>query len=344
MDLETISEQINEKNSILTPYLLCWYDGKREEKHSYLINKNIQITILKIMKDICIRKYKGYKIYLHNFSKFDGIFLIKYLSEIGKCKPIIHKDKILSFKFKPNWKKDFSYITFLDSYLMLPSSLKNLSYSFKINNPKDLFPILFNDINYKGVVPNFIFFKGISLEEYLDYKNSFDKTIWEFKEEAIKYCIIDCVSLFQVLNKFSILIWDKFKLNIQDYPTLPSLAFAIFRSKYLKFLSIYQISGQIDKDIREGYTGGSTDMFIPQFNVLNNSAQAKKLYAYDINSLYPFVMKEYPYPVGNPTYFEGDITKSESNPFGFFYCRIQTPDNLKHPILQIHHKTEGGRR
>lgn len=46
MDLETISEQINEKNSILSPYLLCWYDGKRDEKHSYLINKNIQITIL----------------------------------------------------------------------------------------------------------------------------------------------------------------------------------------------------------------------------------------------------------------------------------------------------------
>lgn len=285
------------------------------------------------MKDICIRKYKGYKIYLHNFSKFDQIFLIKYLSEIGKCKPIIHKgaNAIISFRFKPNWKKDFSYITFLDSYLMLPSSLKNLSKSFSVDNPKDLFPILFNDINYQGLVPDFNYFIGISLEEYNEYKDSFKDKIWNFKEESIKYCILDCISLFQVLNKFSTLIWDKFKLNIINYPTLPSLAFAIFRSKYLKFLSIHQISGKIERDIRQGYTGGSTDMFIPIL------PKGKKIYVYDVNSLYPFVMKNNQYPVGSPTYFEGDILKTDSNPFGFFYANITSPDYLNHPILQLHY-------
>ncbi len=55
-------------------------------------------------------------------------------------------------------------------------------------------------------------------------------------------------------------------------------------------------------------------------------------------------MKEFKYPIGNPTYFEGDINKTESNPFGFFYCNIQAPSNLLHPILQLHHKTEGGVR
>lgn len=28
------------------------------------------------MLDICKKKYKNYRIYLHNFSKFDGYFLI----------------------------------------------------------------------------------------------------------------------------------------------------------------------------------------------------------------------------------------------------------------------------
>ena|ERR1700689_2177878 len=69
-----------------------------------------------------------------------------------------------------------------------------------------------------------------------------------------------------------------------------------------------------------------------------------KIYVYDVNSLYPFVMREYPYPVGNPIYFEGNILKTENNPFGFFYVNIQIPLDLKHPILQIHHKTEGGMR
>ena len=331
MDIETISTERDVNSSVLSPYLLCWYDGKRDEKHSYLINKNMQITIQDVMRDICIRKYKGYKIYLHNFAKFDGIFLIKYLAEIGKCNPVIHKGKIISFRKKPNWKKDFSYITFLDSYLMLPSSLKKLSESFNVDNPKDLFPILFNLINYKGDVPNFDYFKGVSLFEYLEYKNQFINKVWDFKEESIKYCNLDCVSLFQVLSKFSNLIYLKYSLNITDYPTLPSLAFAIFISKYLKFSNIYQISGKIDKDIREGYTGGSTDMYIPK------PPKGIKIHVYDVNSLYPSVMLNYKYPIGNPTYFEGDILKDNINPYGFFYCKITTPQNLKNPILQIHY-------
>lgn len=44
-------------------------------------------------------------------------------------------------------------------------------------------------------------------------------------------------------------------------------------------------------------------------------------------------------PTGIPTYFEGDIRKIDSNAFGFFYCKIIAPDNLKHPIIQTHVKT-----
>src|ERR1700674_1948922 len=92
------------------------------------------------------------------------------------------------------------------------------------------------------------------------------------------------------------------------------------------------LSGKIAKNIRKGYTGGATDMYIPK--LLNY----KKLYAYDINSLYPYVMKQHMYPIGNPTYFEGNILKIDPNAFGFFYCKIIAPDNLLHPILQLHHK------
>jgi len=76
-------------------------------------------------------------------------------------------------------------------------------------------------------------------------------------------------------------------------------------------------------------------MFIPKGN---------NIHVYDVNSLYPFVMKEFKYPVGRPTYFDGNILKLDPNAFGFFYCKIQTPKNLKHPILQIHHKTNNGLR
>jgi hypothetical protein len=52
-------------------------------------------------------------------------------------------------------------------------------------------------------------------------------------------------------------------LNINNYPTLPSLALGIFRSKYLSNDLIPNLIGQIFNDIKESYTGGSTDMIIP---------------------------------------------------------------------------------
>ena len=65
----------------------------------------------------------------------------------------------------------------MDSYLILPSSLKNLSNSFNIDSPKDLFPVKLNNINYQGVVPDIKYFNNISLEEYNGYKEQFQDKI-----------------------------------------------------------------------------------------------------------------------------------------------------------------------
>jgi len=69
-----------------------------------------------------------------------------------------------------------------------------------------------------------------------------------------------------------------------------------------------------------------------------------KVYGYDVNALYPYVMSEYPMPVGHPKHFIGDIFKHDPNAFGFFYCDVETPNNLEHPIIQLHHKTNDGIR
>src|ERR1700687_5795659 len=152
------------------------------------------------------------------------------------------------------------------------------------------------------------------------------------KDETIKYCEIDCISLYQIIVKFNDLIFKQFNINIHKYPTLSSLAFAIFRSNFMKDENIPQLSGQIAKDIRQSYTGGAVDMYIPRPPVNT------EIYAYDVNSLYPSRMKDCPIPIGKPTLFEGDIRSVDSNAFGFFYCNIIAPDNLRHPILQTHVK------
>lgn len=47
-----------------------------------------------------------------NFSKFDGIFLLKYLADIVICNPIIHERKLISIQFAYN----DHVIHFRDSY------------------------------------------------------------------------------------------------------------------------------------------------------------------------------------------------------------------------------------
>jgi len=96
--------------------------------------------------------------------------------------------------------------------------------------------------------------------------------------------------------------------------------------------------GQTAKNIRLSYTGGSTDMFIP-FN-----SNLELVYGYDINSLYPAVMQNKNFPIGNPTYFEGDIRKYDAESFGFFQCKVVAPTDLNHPIIQLHVKTKAGTR
>ena len=58
------------------------------------------------------------------------------------------------------------------------------------------------------------------------------------------------------------------------------------------------------------------------------------VYCYDVNSLYPYVMSTMEMPIGKPIAFDGDIRSVISDAYGFFYCKIATPEYLEHPILQ----------
>ena len=199
-----------------------------------------------------------------------------------------------------------------------------------------MFPYLFvkNNLDYIGNVPDFSYFTNITLDQYTEYCNNYSNN-WNLREATINYCLQDCVSLYQVLDKFNNYIFDLYKLNIVDYPTLPSLSFAIYRSHYLEKNTIAQLSGQIFNHIKQSYTGGAVDSYIPE---------GKNIYAYDVNSLYPYVMLSNPMPVGSPTYFQGDITLKNPQAFGFFNCKVTSPTNLKNPIIQTHIQTKNGIR
>jgi hypothetical protein len=117
-----------------------------------------------------IRKYDKYRIYFHNFSYFDGVFMLRVLSKISNKISIKQRDgRIISISFKYLVGKNYYTLFFHDSLLILPQSLDKLAKSFEVEN-KARFPILFLNntsinLDYKGLVPELKYFVKTSEKE-----------------------------------------------------------------------------------------------------------------------------------------------------------------------------------
>jgi hypothetical protein len=168
LDIETFV-----KDTIFIPFCICIYDGKLSSYYYLSDYKSPEDLILDCLRSIMIRKYNGYNVYIHNLSKFDIIFLFKYLVKLGEVSPIIHNGRIISinFSFGDNYRLHFK-----DSYLILLDSLRELTKSFNVETQKSIFPHFFineNNLNYVGKVPDFKYFDKINKNDYNNYRKNF---------------------------------------------------------------------------------------------------------------------------------------------------------------------------
>ena len=336
MDLET-----RNVDGVMIPYCISVYDGKNKES-IYLddcINEKFMMKLA--VEWLLTRKYDKQKVYLHNFSRFDVAFLLSTLSsESIKLEPVVRDGRFLNLKL--SYGKRYK-IHFRDSLLILPFPLDLLTKAFNVEK-KRIFPFSFVNqknvpLDYVGPIPAYNFFdkEKLSYQEYLDYSKNYNND-WSLKKECIRYCEQDCISLHQVILKFSKEIWKKERVDVIKYPSLSSLAFAIFRTNYLNDSKIPLIVGEAYNFLHASYTGGAVDVYKPR------NDKGTKVYRYDVNSLFPNVMASMDMPVGNPTYFEGDIEKVDPNSYGFYEVDIISPKYTKYPILQVKAKTNNGVR
>jgi hypothetical protein len=173
MDLET--RVINE---VMSSYCVSIYDGKKV-KSFYLCNYSGATAENDMLKDSILylmrRKYHNYRIYLHNFSRFDAVFLLRVMSELSdQIKPIMRNGQFLDLRLK--FAKKYN-LFFRDSLLLLPSSLRSLAKNFEVEN-KGIFPYKFVNnkeisLNYIGPVPDLKYFDGITEDEYNSYSRNF---------------------------------------------------------------------------------------------------------------------------------------------------------------------------
>jgi hypothetical protein len=346
IDIETVL--IDNKQ---VPYLICGYSNGKYI-HSYandLSKESIGLMFKEFIGKMLTFKSVN-KVYAHNLSGFDGILLLNHLLDYENsttAKPMLFNNKLISIGFEIKDPNDKSIkpktrtIVFKDSLLMLPMALRNLCSAFNVKTVKTNFPFNLSDINYSGEFPSFDSWTGLTQSQYEEIQNEHGNKPWSFKDESIKYCKIDCLALYEVLCQFNDLVYSEFSLNIHNPLTLPALAMKIYKAHYMSKNTIYQMLGNVEKDIRESYTGGAVDVYITN-NTYNTSDE--KLYYYDVNSLYPTVMSTMEMPIGKPIAFEGDIRSVDPEAFGFFYCEITSPYYIEHPILQRRIKTKDGTR
>jgi len=261
-----------------------------------------------VLKILCLAQRERLTIYFHNFSRFDGIILLKHLAyhhKNLKLKPLMRNNRLYELVVYSDNKMLFR---FRDSLNLLPGKLSSLG-----NN-------LCPDLGPKGSIS--IPYDKLKVEDLIPHKR-----------ELLDYMKQDIRLLGGVMLKAQEIYWEVYQVDIESKITLPSLALSIFRSKYydVSNFPIHIPNKNEDTFIRRAYYGGHADTYKPY---------GEDLYYYDVNSLYPFVMKEFPMPGGEPVWHSNLQNKDLDSMFGFIEAYVVCPKTIKKPFLPYRDKND----
>lgn len=192
-----------------------------------------------------------------------------------KLKPLVRNHRLYEISVYSGKKRLFRL---RDSLNLLPGSLRSLA--------KNLCP----ELGDKGSIP---------------YSEIDESHLVSMKDSLIDYMKQDILLLGGVMQKAQRIYYDLFRVDIVTKITVSALALSIFRIQYYneEFWPIYIPNKNEDTFIRRSYYGGHTDTYKPY---------GENLYYYDVNSLYPFVMKEFPMPGGEPVWHSNLVSLAPS--------------------------------
>lgn len=362
LDIETYTINMNENKA----YAIGFYVKGNVETFYVNESLNSDILIKECLDKMLTEKYSGYTFYVHNLGGYDNYYIIPVLlkcinlyPEIYSWKAIFRDERVIGIKvtkkvkkYKEDDKKDkkgkkntgdkneeFYFKTYsiriVDSYTLLAAPLNELCVTFNTEVRKSVFPYSFihkNNLFYVGKKPDIEFFKviikdkvtGINREELMDINeyNQIKSNNWSVKEETLDYLANDLVSLYEVIEKFSKDVYINYKVHVVESLTISGLTMDVFlRNYYRKSDNIPLIKQKsIYNDIKKSYYGGITEVYKPY---------GKKLYLYDVNSLYPFAALN-AMPGINCIYRDNinmNFSELKDNIFGFFHCKVNAPKN-----------------
>lgn len=149
--------------------------------------------------------------------------------------------------------------------------------------------------------------------------------ITKITPELLTYLESDCVGLYESLEK--LFSWPLIK-KAGPAKSLASQSLRVLRTTLKK--PIAALSRSWDQRIRRAYAGGRTEIFRCTFESMG---EGHRLKCYDVNSLYPYVMRENEYP--NTVDYETD--EFEKDKPGFWECEVDVPRDMHIPPIGVVH-------
>ncbi len=267
------------------------YDGN---KYRYFL------TAEEMFRYILRPIYKNYRFYAHFGGRYDYLFLLEYLFNNRDKYAIeltFQSSRILYMKvtdktYYDSKSKTYPYVWyFLDSYSLLPTSLKKLSKSFNVKHQKKEF----------------------------DFTEDLKVT-----RELLEYLEYDVKGLYEIIHKFAESI-SKFDTRLRM--TIASQSQDIFFNNFSNRLIFG--NRKYENIERQAYYGGRTEVIKRKYD------KEKPLYYYDINSLYPYIMKTKIIPFGTPHKIINPKINKLNEYEGIAYATIENYDYI--PIIPKRH-------
>ena len=176
----------------------------------------------------------------HNFGKYDGSFVLKWLLERGvRCAPLMKGGKIISLRA--------GKVVFIDSLNFLPMALSRLPKTFGLTDvlKKGYFPHFFNTVanqDYVGPIPEARYYGPNRM--YTEARAAFmewhakqvrDGVVFDFRKELLEYCRSDVDILRRCCLEFRRLFMEMTD-GVDPFLslTIASACIRAFRTNFLK--------------------------------------------------------------------------------------------------------------
>lgn len=302
------------------------------------------------LEDMCAHIFsynKSFKVYAHFGGGFDFLFLLQSIFsgdtyEVHKIIPRGDGSILLFFQVHDKRNPKVK-ITFVDSNAALPYKLADLCAKFDPKNKKDA--------NFDSAM------------------------IDEVTPEVIEYCKMDCISLWEIIDKFrksplieptgmKLTVASQAMATFQTFLKDPiqSLYFLTssdrfkaplqqekanaYRFRYDWWIRGHRCAPIVVNDkvehtkIEPAYFGGRTEVFTPHF------LAPPSLYYYDFNSMYPAVMRDNEFPHQVTEHYTATVKKPLKfmpDWMGFWDVDVFVPKMFAPPLGIIHRGKASGK-